>query len=283
MILRVFCLQNTVAPIKYCIPSFWKFVKTPYTTIPLFKTQLSSLCLKRNDKFCAVHAKEMEEARDSAPPECKTFTTEPTCTPALRKCLWNGDKCEELWTQEKLETTCHPCTLVYTYRALFVLKLMDEFRLPDPNNERPLAKLVLSGMSYIVNGICSTDLKDAYCMPKLQTKPTDLSCTGMTNYLSTAGCCAPSVLEFAQGLCSLEKLLAPASACQTEIDAVTTQINSCVTLGKTCAQIKYELIHEALVTGIASEWVTANKDRLIAELKKSLPSLSELTLLLSKS
>jgi len=178
-----------------------------------------------------------------------------------------------LWTEQKLTPLCHPCTLVYAHRALFVMKLMDEFALPDPNNDRRNAEFALALISYTVNGVCSTDLQDKFCMIKIQQQPVDFTCAGMGTFLKNVGCCAPSVIDFAQGLCNVDKAVHPiASTCQANIDAINTQISNCpgLNLGLNCAKVKYLLLHTAVVTGIAQAWfaVPANKARLIEELKK---------------
>jgi hypothetical protein len=153
------------------------------------------------------------------------------------------------------------------------MKVMDQFQLPDPNNVRRDAEIILMLISYTVNGVCSTDLRDQYCMIKLQAQPTDYTCAGMENYLKTVGCCAPSALEFAQGLCNVDKTLRPAmSTCQAGIDGVNAQLATCpnLKLGQTCALLKYLLIHQALITGVAPAWfaIAANKLALIEEVKK---------------
>jgi hypothetical protein len=299
MVLGVFCLKDDATPPKLCIPSFFDFVKTEPTnrstaltqltngcdacTLKVFKVwskteplraavhfiQLSLVCLKRLDKFCAIHQMDLDASASTAP-QCDTFS-ETNCAGAVRKCRWNGQKCEELFTSDKLALLCHPCTLVYSNRALLVLRLMDSFSLPDPNNQRRDSIFILRAISYTVNGVCSTDLEDKFCMPKLQATPTDLTCAGMGNYIKTVGCCAPSLIEFAQGLCNLDQVVHPlTSDCQPNLDALKTQINSCpgITLGKPCAQIKYQLVHEAVVSGVAAAWYLAHKAELEMELKK---------------
>jgi hypothetical protein len=166
--------------------------------------------------------------------------------------------------------------LVYAYRALFVMKLMDDFALPDPNQDRAKLKFGLSLISFTVNGVCSTDLKDQFCMIKIQQTPADLTCAGMGTFLKNVGCCAPSVFDLYQGLCNVDQAVKLAqggvSNCQTQLNAVRTQIDSCagLSLGLSCAKVKYLLVHNALVTGIAPAWLAlaANKIRLIIELKK---------------
>jgi hypothetical protein len=166
--------------------------------------------------------------------------------------------------------------LVYAYRALFVMKLMDDFALPDPNQDRAKLKFGLGLISFTVNGVCSTDLKDQFCMIKIQQTPADWTCAGMGTFLKNVGCCAPSAFDLAQGLCNVDKAVKIAqggtSGCQGQLDAVRMQIDSCpgLNLGLSCAKVKYLLVHSALVTGIAPAWfaVAANKVRLIIELKK---------------
>jgi len=222
-------------------------------------------------KQTSLHQKELEALPGNALPDCGTFATTDTCTAAQKGCRWNGQSCEELWTLAKLTPICHPCTLVYVNRALFIMKLMDGFNLPDPDHSRALAIFGLSALSYTVNGVCSTDLQDQFCMPKLQATPADFSCAGMGNYLKTVGCCAPSLINFASGLCKIDLIVHPLSPCQTKLNLLQTQINSCpgVTLGKPCAEIKYQLLHQAIVSGVAADWYAAHKDVLIGELKKS--------------
>jgi hypothetical protein len=162
---------------------------------------------------------------------------------------------------------------VYVHRALFVIKLMDDFQLPDPNDDRRKAAFALLAMSYVVNGVCSTNLQDQYCLPKLQANPlVDTSCTGFSTFLKSAGCCAPSLIDFGRGLCRLDQMARPGSTCQAEVDAISNQVSLCpgLTLGKTCAALKFLLLHEAIVTGIAAEWfaIAANQARLKEELKR---------------
>jgi len=300
MILNVFCISNdAVSPPKLCIPSFFDFVNTKpdaqttdtltsgcdVCTLKVFQMwskteplqaavhflQLSLVCLKRQDTFCVLHQRDLDNANKIAPPACETFTASDTCAAAAKKCRWNGQKCEELWTVDKLGPICHPCTLVYANRALFLMKLMDSFHLPDLDHSRAAAIFGLSAISYTINGVCSTDLQDQYCMPKLQATNADFSCAGMGNYLKTVGCCAPSLVDFVQGLCNLDQVIHPTtSTCQPSIDTMKTQINSCtgITLGKPCAEIKYQLLHEAIVSGVAADWYAAHKDALVTELKK---------------
>jgi len=207
--------------------------------------------------------------------QCSTYTDSPSCGGAARGCSWNTPqtKCEDMWTIAKLTPLCHPCTLAYVTRILFALKVMDALMIPDLDHSRQQSEQQLILTSYVVNGVCATDLKDNYCVIQLQQQPTDYSCAGMTNYLKTVGCCAPSVLNFQQGLCNVDKTVNPTtSTCQAQLDAVNSQIASCpnLQLGKTCALLKYLLVHQAILSGIAPAWlaIQANHDALIVELKK---------------
>jgi hypothetical protein len=305
-VLGMFCLQNTATatvPAKYCIPSFLDFVRNVPTDIQALNTQLtngcdectlkvffvwskieplraavhfiqlSNLCLRRDNKFCAVHQKELEAGQQIAGVECNNYTVDTNCNTAPHGCTWGGGKCGELWAAEKLNKVCHPCTLVYVHRALFAIKLMDDFQLPDPNGERRKTAFALLAMSYVVNGVCSTNLQDQYCLPKLQANPlVDTSCTGLRTFLSSTGCCAPSIVDFGRGLCRLDQMVHTASTCQADVDAIENRVSLCpgLTLGKTCAALKFLLIHEAIVTGIAAEWfaIAANQATLKEELKK---------------
>jgi len=151
------------------------------------------------------------------------------------------------------------------------MELMDAFGLPDPGGDRHNQTLMLSALYFTVSGVCSTDLNDQFCMPKLQATPNDFSCGGMTNYLATVGCCAPSLLDLMQNLCNVDKLSNPTtSVCQTTINNINTQINSCknVMLPKPCAEIKYQLLHHAIVSGVDAAWFAAHQDLLAGELKK---------------
>jgi len=215
---------------------------------------------------------QMDLDRIAAGPDCSNYTDSPSCTGAARGCKWTT-QCDEVWSIAKLTPLCHPCTLAFAARSLFVMKVMDDFQLPDPNNDRRNAEFAVMLVAYTVNGVCSTDLQDNFCMVKLQQQANDFSCAGMTSFLTNVGCCAPSVLDFQQGLCNVDKTLHPAtSTCQTKLDAVNAEIAMCpnLKLGKTCAALKYLLVHQAIVSGIAPQWfaIQANKDALVAELKK---------------
>jgi len=213
----------------------------------------------------------LELGQQSAGEECSNITETGACTSAPRGCRWSNSKCEELWTQLKLDTLCHPCTLVYAYRAIFVLNVMDDFNLPDPNDARRNARFGLSLIAFTVNGVCSTDLSDSFCMIKLQQTPADFSCAGLGGFLKTVGCCAPSAIELYQGLCNVDKAVHPTTSnCQTSIDAINMQVSNCpsIKLGLTCAKLKFLIVHQAILSGITSAWFAANKDRLIDEVKK---------------
>jgi hypothetical protein len=303
MVLQLFCLQSTptaTAPAKYCVPSFYDFVNVHPTDIAGLTTQLTNgcdectlkifglwskvepfeaaihfiqlgnVCLKRANTFCAIHQMELDAAQN-ATADCGTFQTSADCTAAPRGCQWDGTKCGELWTSVKLASMCHPCTLAYANRALFTMKVMDQLQLPDPNSARQKAEIAVSIVEYTVNGVCSTDLQDQFCLPKLQAQSAGLDCAGMTTYLKATGCCAPSILDFSQGLCNLDQVVHPTtSTCQAQIDSTKAAIQMCsgLNLGPTCAKEKYLLVHQAIVSGIDATWYAAHKDTLVQELKQ---------------
>jgi len=301
MILGLFCMQND-AETKYCIPSFFDFVHNKPVGIPALTAQLTSgcdectlkvfqvwsrteplkaalnflqlstVCLQRAGEFCVIHQMELDNSRQAAGADCSTYTDTTSCSNAARGCHWNGNSCDDLWTVDKLTPMCHPCTLVYVNRQLVIMKLMDAFGLPDPDNARRNSSIELAIVSFFVNGVCSTDLKDQFCMPKLQANPPDFSCGGMANTVKTVGCCAQSLLDFVQGVCNVETTLNPAANCQANLNAVNSEIQSCtgLTLGKSCAEIKYILLHQAILSGIDPNWLTLHQDVLIVELKKAI-------------
>jgi len=310
LILGVFCQQSDSTPPKYCVPSFWDFINTKPASVDQLTTQLTNgcdectlkifafwsrveplkaavnflqvanLCLQRQDrmgvsKFCFVHQLQIDAARSASMP-CEVNTAADACAAAARGCKWNTDrsKCDELWTNDKLDFTCHPCTLAYARRLLFLIDIMDNFQLPDPDGSRAKAKLDLSIAQYVVFGVCSTDLKDQYCMPQLQSQgevnPAS-PCDGVKTALTNVGCCAPSFVDFMQGVCKIDTFLHPASTCQSDIDKFRSGLQSCsVTLGKTCAEEKFLLLHNAVLHGVDPAWlaIPGNKEKLIAELKR---------------
>jgi len=216
-----------------------------------------------------IHQMQLDAA-NSGTAECEMFQAVGGCTNAPRGCRWDGTKCEELWTNAKLTPLCHPCTLVYANRALFLLRVMDQLQLPDPNFARRNSTIAISAVAYTVNGVCSTDLQDKFCMPQLQAQSAGYDCAGMSTFLKTTGCCAASILELSQGLCNLDQVMHPNSTCQAQINALTSQIKMCpgLTLGKTCAEEKYLLVHQAIISGVDPAWHAANQAILIQELKK---------------
>jgi len=304
MILGVFCLQSDpVAGVaqKYCIPSFYDFVNAHPVGIPAVTAQLtagcdectlkvfalwsrveplkaaisflqlSTVCLKRGGEFCFVHQLQLDAGAKLAGADCST-NDNTTCTSALRGCRWNGQACEELWTVAKLTMLCDPCTLVYVNRMMVIMKLMDFFGVPDPNSTRAITEFVLGAMSYTFHGVCSTDLSDQFCMPRLQATPPDFTCAGLTNTLKTDGCCAPSLLEFVQGICNIEKQINASTNCQFVLDTINTQIASCagLTLGKPCAQLKYIILHQAILSGVDAAWFAAHQAALSLEVQKAI-------------
>jgi hypothetical protein len=256
---------------------------------------LANICLKlgegTNSKFCVLHQTQLDAsaAQLAALPnggECSDFPDTQTCGAAARGCRWKGTKCEDNWTgvsgQTKLDMICHPCTGAYARRIVILLKLMDHYNLPeDPtaNITRAQYEAVLVTLLYMVSGVCNTDTSNQYCMPKLQQQSFQegvAPCTALATLKQDVGCCAPSFIEFASNMCAIATHHNPSNNCSTGVTAINTLLGFCaaatppVTLGETCAQLKYEPSIKLIISGVDDLWWAdaANKVIVLAILKK---------------
>jgi len=143
---------------------------------------------------------------------------------------------------------------------VFILDIMDALGLPDPQ-DRAIARFELDVLRYEVTGVCATDANNAYCMPKLQAttiaQPASV-CNSISAFVTNAGCCARSWIDFNQGVCNIDQVIHPqTSTCQTQINQLETAIASCtnVKLGPSCAATKFLMMHEATLSGVDPNWL----------------------------
>jgi len=155
---------------------------------------------------------------------------------------------------------------------IFVLSLMDQLGLPDPHLARLISEIELNIVRYTIDGVCTTDLSDNYCETKIQAAPAvdpQNICPGLQTLITQCGCCAASFVNFAEGICAIETTLDPSNTCMTGINNLLNTIKGCSeTLGKTCAEIKYLLVHTATLSGVDPNWlqIAGNNPKLIAAL-----------------
>jgi hypothetical protein len=171
--------------------------------------------------------------------------------------------------------------VAYVRRLLILLELLDNYNIPDDptannNVTRAQTKMILRAGLYFASGLCSTDLKNDYCMPIIQAQnpaPGSTPCQLLSTVKAGAGCCFPTLLEFVTNLCLMKTLSGPDN-CTTNVANMNFVINTCtapaVVLGPTCAQIKFRNVVKLIITGLADAWWAnvANHAILLAILQK---------------
>jgi len=252
--------------------------------------QLGLECLNIENTWCAIHQQAIQNysASFAALPNggnCNTFPNATSCGTAARGCRWNANNndCEDDYTGQqgltKLTLFCHPCTGAYLWRMIGIINLQDQLALPDnSSNPRDQVRTQLLATLIVKQGICTTDLKNNFCMPQLQSVNANFAnpCTGLAAVVGSVGCCAASIISFEMGVCQLSILLGQNTTCVAQIQQFQGVLQSCstasppVVLGPTCAEIKFAILVKLIVSGIDPLWwaVAANHNLLLALIQK---------------
>jgi len=239
--------------------------------------QLGLECLNLNNTWCVLYVAQMNNASTAiaAQPnggECNSFSDSTSCGNAARGCYWNTGKnppdCEDSYVgpvgTAKLNTICHPCVGAFIWRSLVIINLEDQFNLPDNGTvPRDVTRLQLMATLFVRSGICSTDLKDNYCVAEVQSANPNFGggiCTALSSIVQQTGCCAASVIAFEMGVCQVAVLLGQNTTCVSDIGKFAGALQACaaaatpVNLGPTCAEIKYAILVKLVLTGLDLAW-----------------------------